>query len=203
MRVKTNKKRKSFIIAAEELFLTQDYASVTIDAIVKAAKSSKPTFYNYFKSKDELFEAYIIDSAQDFMNELHETITFTTSIDKTLYQLASTYIRKLLSPHIIALNKLVVGESKRQPDIVRIYFEQGVKKVVATFNYVMEKAVKSKALQGDTPDVLAKYFKALCDAECHELALWGQKANWSEAEIHQQTEKAVQLFLKLYAVQDQ
>lgn len=199
VRVKTSKKRKSFINAAEELFLNQDYASVTIDAIVTTAQSSKPTFYNYFKSKDDLFEAYIIDSAQDFMNELHETITFTTTIDKTLYHLGSTYIKKLLSPHIIALNKLVIGEAKRQPEIVKIYFEQGVMKVVATFIYVMEKAVKSKALQEENPCVLAKYFKALCDAECQELALWGQKLTWTEEEIHLQTQMAVKNFLKIYA----
>lgn len=200
MRVKTSKKRKSFITAAEELFLNQDYASVTIDAIVKTAKSSKPTFYNYFKSKDDLFEAYIIDSAQDFMNELNEIITFTTTIDKTLYQLGLTYIKKLLSPHIIALNKLVIGESKRQPEIVKIYFEQGVMKVVSTFIYVMEKAVKTRVLQAQSPCVLAKYFKALCDAECQELALWGQKSTWTEEEIHQQTETAVKHFLKIYGI---
>jgi TetR/AcrR family transcriptional regulator, mexJK operon transcriptional repressor len=200
VRVKTSKKRKSFITAAEELFLNQDYASVTIDAIVKTSKSSKPTFYNYFKSKDDLFEAYIIDSAQDFMNELNEIITFTTTIDKTLYQLGLTYINKLLSPHIIALNKLVIGESKRQPEIVKIYFEQGVMKVVSTFIYVMEKAVKTRVLQDESPSVLAKYFKALCEAEFQELALWGQKLTWTEEEIHKQTETAVKHFLKIYGV---
>lgn len=55
---KAQENKKRIYISAMQLFYEHGYDNVSVDDIVKHAKSSKGTFYNYFKSKDELFVYY-------------------------------------------------------------------------------------------------------------------------------------------------
>ncbi len=47
--------RKKIIFAAEKLFYAKEYSKTNIADILHLAKLSKSTYYNYFKSKQELF----------------------------------------------------------------------------------------------------------------------------------------------------
>jgi AcrR family transcriptional regulator len=50
--------------AAAKLFLRHGIAGVSVEAIAKAAATSKPTLYNHFASKDELVAEYLRESAR-------------------------------------------------------------------------------------------------------------------------------------------
>ncbi len=45
--------------AAAEVFLEEGFAAASMSAIAARVGGSKGTLYNYFRSKEELFEAYI------------------------------------------------------------------------------------------------------------------------------------------------
>ncbi|WP_051156193.1 TetR/AcrR family transcriptional regulator [Herbaspirillum huttiense] len=70
MRVKTVEQRNEFIDAAGHLFIQQGYAAVTMEAIAAEAGKSKVTLYNYFSSKEELFEAFVIQAGAGAVEEL-------------------------------------------------------------------------------------------------------------------------------------
>lgn len=58
-------RRAEILEAAGELFQAQGYAHTTVDAIIQKVGVAKGTFYYYFKSKEEILDAYvqsIIDS---------------------------------------------------------------------------------------------------------------------------------------------
>lgn len=50
--------KQNIYVSAMRLFSAQGYDNVSVDDIVREANSSKGTFYNYFRSKDELFLFY-------------------------------------------------------------------------------------------------------------------------------------------------
>jgi AcrR family transcriptional regulator len=56
--------RTRILSAAAELFLRHGIAAVSVEAIAKAAATSKPTLYNHFVSKDELVAEYLRESAK-------------------------------------------------------------------------------------------------------------------------------------------
>lgn len=77
-RAQANKKRIYF--SAMRLFAEHGYDNVSVDDIVREANSSKGTFYNYFRSKDELFVFYnqalderFIDFHQKLLHNKHYT----------------------------------------------------------------------------------------------------------------------------------
>jgi AcrR family transcriptional regulator len=56
--------RTRILSAAAELFLWHGIAGVSVEAIAKAAATTKPTLYNHFVSKDELVAEYLRASAK-------------------------------------------------------------------------------------------------------------------------------------------
>jgi AcrR family transcriptional regulator len=71
-------KRNEFIIVAKRLFFTQGYDNTSMQDILReiggASPMSPSVFYYYFKSKDDLLEATIIDYMNDYTCELIKVI---------------------------------------------------------------------------------------------------------------------------------
>ncbi|MBN1216958.1 MAG: TetR/AcrR family transcriptional regulator [Candidatus Lokiarchaeota archaeon] len=60
------KNRNEILKAAEELFYKNGYSNTKLDKILKLSKLSRSTFYNYFKSKYELFQVLAMLSLKKF-----------------------------------------------------------------------------------------------------------------------------------------
>lgn len=57
MRASTRKKRDVMMEVALTMFMEKGYENVSVDDIIEATRSSKGTFYHYFKSKDAIISA--------------------------------------------------------------------------------------------------------------------------------------------------
>src|ERR1700746_2932734 len=57
-----DERREAIIEVARQVFFEEGYAAASMSTIAARLGGSKGTLYNYFKSKEELFEAYIRDS---------------------------------------------------------------------------------------------------------------------------------------------
>src|SRR6201996_3357841 len=57
-------KRRAILDVASEVFLAQGYAATSMSEIAARVGGSKGTLYNYFRSKEELFSAFIADVCQ-------------------------------------------------------------------------------------------------------------------------------------------
>lgn len=60
-----NKSKATIMEAALELFANQGFHNTTISQIAKSAGVSKGLLYNYFKGKDELLSAIMLDAFQE------------------------------------------------------------------------------------------------------------------------------------------
>src|SRR5882757_6223376 len=54
-----DERRDHILDVARDAFLSTGYADTSMSAIAARLGGSKGTLYNYFKSKDELFNAYV------------------------------------------------------------------------------------------------------------------------------------------------
>src|SRR5437763_16491787 len=57
--VRSDRKRRQILDVAREVFLEEGFAAASMSTIAARLGGSKGTLYNYFKSKDELFAAYV------------------------------------------------------------------------------------------------------------------------------------------------
>lgn len=69
-----NPRRQELLAAAARTFEQSGYAATTIDAIAAAAGVSKGSVYNYFPSKEMLFEAVFEQAASDAQADIRRRI---------------------------------------------------------------------------------------------------------------------------------
>lgn len=103
--------------AATELMLEQGYGATSIEAVAERAGVSKRTFYHRFADKAALVQAVvarIVERARPpalagaSRHELREA----------LREFGIHALRAALSPQVLALYRLIIGESHRFPDLL-------------------------------------------------------------------------------------
>ena len=58
-------RKREILIAARDLFITKGYDQTSVNDILRIVDIAKGTFYYYFKSKEEVLEAIILDIVED------------------------------------------------------------------------------------------------------------------------------------------
>lgn len=86
-------KQKEILKASLKLFAEKGYENTTIDHIAEAAEYGKGTIYNYFQSKEEIYQSIIEDifteyyKAVEVINNKSKTLKdFFTSLTKELFE---------------------------------------------------------------------------------------------------------------------
>jgi TetR/AcrR family transcriptional regulator, mexJK operon transcriptional repressor len=196
MRVKTEKKRNEIIAIAGEQFRSLGYGAVSMATIAAAVGGSKGTLYGYFASKEELFAAFVVSAGRTRREEFSAFPKTTKSIEEKLAVLGNKYLRFLLSEEIMSVNRLVIAEAARFPELGRIFYENGPKSVIAVIADTLDEAKRAGELNIADPVAAAWQFKSLCEARLFEEALWAIRSSVTDAEILQNVEPACRIFLE-------
>ncbi|MEZ2224245.1 MULTISPECIES: TetR/AcrR family transcriptional regulator [Rhizobium] len=198
MRVRSEKKRNEIIDVAGALFLREGYGSVSMATIASAVGGSKGTLYGYFPSKEDLFAAFVIAAGKQRREEFLLLPGEEAGLVATLTALGTNYLRLLLSPEIMAINRLVIAEAFRFPELGRIFFENGPKSVIDVMTVILADAANRRELNLEDPVAGAWRFKALCEVRLFEQCLWAIRDGASEEEITRNVEPAISIFLNTY-----
>jgi TetR/AcrR family transcriptional regulator, mexJK operon transcriptional repressor len=103
---------------ATELFLRDGYGSTSIEAIAQAAGMSKRTFYARYTGKPELFAAVVGRIVDQLRPPPEVPLLAGTSLPEILERLAGLMLHAALSPRALALNRLIIAESGRFPELL-------------------------------------------------------------------------------------
>ncbi|MFJ4141193.1 TetR/AcrR family transcriptional regulator [Pseudomonas sp. NPDC089734] len=201
MRVKTEARRQAIIDSAGQLFLEQGYDSVTMAQIAAKVGGSKVTLYNYFASKEAVFEAFVIEAGRADMDRL-QALPEDAGIVETLRGLGRNYLLLVLSPAVMELDRLIIGEARRIPELSRIFYENGPRKTLEHLDRNFARLLEKGRLRTAEPRALTLHFKALCESDLFERQLWGQTGTPSDKDIDQAVEDAVRVFLHGYAASE-
>ncbi|MBC8088275.1 MAG: TetR/AcrR family transcriptional regulator [Phycisphaerae bacterium] len=122
--------RAAVVDAARTLFVRQGYAGTTMEDIAALAGLTKRTLYNNYPDKDALFTqivAEVIAYAEAFAHRLHEQFAIgitRKNIRETLDDLAQRLALGIVRPEVVALRRLLIGESREFPALAREYFDR-------------------------------------------------------------------------------
>ena len=70
-------RRGEIVATARELFQKKDYESTTMQDIMNALEIAKGTIYHYFKSKEELLEAVVEDTVEEYIAGMEKVLNET------------------------------------------------------------------------------------------------------------------------------
>ena len=99
-----------------------------MERIAREAGLTKPTLYNYYPSKDILFEEMMKIPGDTMM--LNIEAPDKNDISTQLLEFAWAYTEIVMHQHYLALARLIISEAQRFPEIGRKYQESGPNKVL-------------------------------------------------------------------------
>lgn len=197
MRKKTETRRLSFVQAAGKLFIEQGFGAVTMEAIAAEAQASKVTLYGYFPSKEALFEAFVTEAGRGGLETLAASKE-KTDLVASLLHLGMAYLELVTRPDVIALNRLIIGEAGRQPQLSRIFYEKGPRQTILSICSVLESLMDRGLLRRAELRPTGLHFKSLCEAGLVERQLWGLDLPAARQTRLEAVQHAIDVFLPAY-----
>jgi AcrR family transcriptional regulator len=110
---------------ATETFLSEGYASTSMSTIAARLGGSKGTLYNYFKSKEELFEAYVRRHCAVQKHEIMVILAEEGEPREVITTWARRYLSVVTGDKSLSNWRVISAECQKSPEFGRIFYESG------------------------------------------------------------------------------
>lgn len=183
---------------AQRIFLERGYSQTTMQAIAEEAGASKETLYRHFGSKEGLFTEIVRAKSAQIAMRLDEEITLSATPDEVLTHVGTSLLTTLTCGDVLSFYGWIIAETPRAPELGRIFYELGPAMVRAKLRGYIERATEQKVLCCDNPVLATKLFLGSILGDVQLRALTLGLRNVSEADISEQVNAAVTMFLARY-----
>jgi AcrR family transcriptional regulator len=199
--VAANPKVQQIVEAARRLFMADGYGATSMDAIARDAGVSKATLYAHFTNKAELFAAIIGGECQRFAQMLWSREAESDDVRAVLLQVARAKFHFTSAPEPRAIYRIVVGESGRFPELGRVFYENGPRRVLERLADYLRNATARGVLTVAEPRVAAEQFFGMIHGADYLRRLLDIE-DPGAPEVDAIVESAVAVFLKAYRPPD-
>jgi len=127
---RVTRSRALILAAAHTHFVTHGYVGANVDEIAAEAGVSKRTVYNIYGGKEPLFRA-VVEAAIAIAERFSAALADDIAVDD-LEGVAERLVGSVLSDRVIPLRRLLIGESRRFPELAREYYERAPGLVLRT-----------------------------------------------------------------------
>ena len=190
-------KHAQIIEAAVAEFQEKGFAAASMDRISARAEVSKRTLYKYFESKENLFRSIVIELSNRFAAVLDIRYEKGRDIREQLTDLAWAEGRILMLPEVMAMARMVISETLRNPDLAAA--AQGKLDKTAIFVEMLRDAAADGQLQIDDPESAGQQFIGLIKAKAFWPMIFTGSV-LSEDEMTSTIENSVNMILSRYGV---
>jgi AcrR family transcriptional regulator len=192
-----DQRREAIMAVARQVFFEQGYTAASMSSIAARLGGSKGTLYNYFKNKEELFEAQVRDSCGHAADLILEAAVDGEPRD-SLTRLGEQYLKHLFSPETASLFRILVAEAQRSPELARVFYEVGPARGQKGLQTYLEGAKAHGTVDCVNCAVAAEQFLTLCKGFTHLQFLLNLIPPLTAEEIRAQIARAVDAFMVLY-----
>ncbi|PBC03232.1 TetR/AcrR family transcriptional regulator [Mesorhizobium sp. WSM3860] len=194
-------KRISVVDAAASVFCREGYAGANIDLIAAEAGVSRQTVYNHHGDKEKLFMAVVRDLTERCNAGIFATIaTFPDQPADLEADLVAFAVR--MNRNCICnrdgrfLRKLIQAEGERYPELFAEWREQGPGRTWSALAARFARLAYAGHLSIGDPDVAARQFLALVNAELQITFMLGGIP--TEEEVLRSASNGVRTFLAAF-----
>lgn len=204
---RVQRSRRHILQAALKVFLRQGYIGTSMDSVAESAAVSKQTLYAHFGSKERLFVAMVeaatgeaaaslkAEVADPELNEQQPVAVF-------LRAFARAQLRIVLTPTLMELRRLVIGEVDRFPELGQALYAQGPGRSIERLSQAIQHYCASGELVVADSRAAASFFNWLLMGEpTNNVMLLGNAALPTEEWLQQHGREAVRIFLSAYQSQ--
>jgi AcrR family transcriptional regulator len=197
-RLDRDARREAILDVAEDVFLEEGFAAASMSTIAARLGGSKGTLYNYFKSKDELFEAYVQRRCVLNHESIYDHAPDGEMVADALTRLGQAYLRRVLSDENLRHFRLIVAEAERSPEIGRAFYETGPARGAQRLADRISEWVSAGRLKAADPLMAARQFLSLCSNHYFKARLCNALPELTDEQVDAEVTAAVDTFLKAF-----
>ncbi len=172
-------KRDFILCSAARVFYRDGYQGASIDLIANEAGVSRQTIYNHYRDKEALLAAVIDDALERMSASLFAVLaTFPQTGENLEKDLVAFAIRMscncVYDPSGAFLRKLMQSGDADRPLAGNICSSKGPAQAIPAIAACLSRLALAGHLDIDDPDLAARHFLALINADTHYHMLTGQ-----------------------------
>jgi TetR/AcrR family transcriptional regulator, mexJK operon transcriptional repressor len=203
---RSERKRRAIMAAATRLFLERGYDGTSMEDVAATAAVSKPTVYNHFADKRQLYGAIV----QETVCRIDEVVALVArscdgdrDIRSALEGLAAAFLTALMQPDVIRLRRLVIGMAQQFPEVARSWYDSGFGRVLCTLADTFLRERERGTLRFDDAMLVANHFVGLLLWIPVNEAMFGVSEELpSRSATVRQAKLGVEAFLRGYGQSD-
>ncbi|WP_165390348.1 TetR/AcrR family transcriptional regulator [Thalassococcus sp. S3] len=189
-------KRAQIIDAALWEFQEKGFALAHMDQISLRAGVSKRTLYKHFESKENLFHSIVEALSLRIQDTLELRYERDRDIEAQLTALAWAEGRLFMSPEVMAMSRMIISETLRNPALAAEI--QGRIDKKPAFTAMLKAAAADGQLEISDPDAAADEFIALIKAKAFWPVVFGADIV-SESRMADIVQSSVDMIMCRYA----
>lgn len=194
--------RAAITAAAADQFLEKGFLGTNMDEIAAAAGFSKQTVYAHFENKEALFLAMVrgmTGAAGDTFQEQVADPTGEQPVEEFLLEFARQQLRIVMTPRLMQLRRLVIGEVGRFPQLGQALHEKGPARSIGRLSHAFAVYNDRGALSVDDARRAAGFFNWLImGGPVNDAMLLGDGAILGADAVELHACEAVRIFLAAY-----
>lgn len=196
MRLKTDERRRAILDAAAELFRDLGYQRASMALISAKVGGSKGTLYSYFKSKDELFAAVMVDAMEERGLQTVELLDpLDDDLRGVLSRFGDQYLSLLLAPENVANTRTVIAEAGTSRLGANLYEMAPLRFWGMVADYLAQ-LMERGMIEAKSAEVAAVHLQGLLEAGMVEPSLFDAPTRFDRDTA---VKEAVDMFLRGYA----
>ncbi|MDQ0466777.1 AcrR family transcriptional regulator [Caulobacter ginsengisoli] len=197
---RSDQRRRAILAVAGDAFRQDGYAATSMSSIAARLGGSKGTLYNYFRSKEELFAAFMEDICSEDVLPLFARLPQAgEDLHDGLIEFGCAFFEFITSEPRTSIYRVVIAEAGRFPELGRIFYESGPQIGELRLGDYFEDLMARGVICQTDRTLIARHFKELCLSGMHQMRLMGVVPELDDAAIRKTVAAGVEAFLRAYA----
>ncbi|GAA1464395.1 TetR/AcrR family transcriptional regulator [Nocardiopsis exhalans] len=196
------RKRRAILEAAEEVFLRGGYLGTNMDEIVARSEVSKQTVYKHFGSKENLFVeivGHMTSGAGDLVHVEDPDLAPDGDLADYLCDYAYRQLTVVLTPRLMQLRRMVIGEVARFPELAETLYRNGPQRAIDNLAGIFDRLVAQGRLSvADTRAAASRFNWLVMSEPVNRAMLLGDQGIPGPEELRAHTVESVRVFLSAY-----
>lgn len=187
---------RHIVDTATRLFIDQGYAATSLEQIAAAAGSGKQTLYRRFGSKEGLFTEVINRQGERLLEVARSAGTTHADPLEALKECGRLLFDFVLTPDVVRLQRILVAEIVRFPELGDFVFENCMQPFKALVNDLLRAAIEAGQIRSPNLELTHNLLMGLLTGWPMQQALFGRAPFQTETERDTYFEAAWSLFLR-------
>jgi AcrR family transcriptional regulator len=190
------------IEAARHEFQANGYAGTCMNDVAQRAGVSTKTMYRLVPTKADLFNSVVSDRIGRFMPEIDADALDALALAEALERMLVAYGTLTLSEDTIAINRLVISECDRFPEVAATFYEAAVRRTSKAMAGWLRRQCERGLIHLEDPDAAAGMLRGMMIMEPQRAVMLRQRGVPDRDEIAARAKHCARLFLQGCGVGD-